>query len=155
MGNFVNSMQNFAKLSQLGNHLWRFIPPILCYCQPRSYDRITEDRLCGFWGGRLEALKYDNVNWNRCEVARVWTNGFLHQVPCTMTRAQHKSKGECFLPTHLSKLNPQPSSILQVSLTMHWIVTLKKVWSSVNGPHYSTAKKDCLKLCHGVKFLPL
>ena len=29
-----------------------------------------------------------------CEVARVSTNGFLHQVPCTMTRAQHKSKGE-------------------------------------------------------------
>ena len=26
------------KISQLGNHLWRFKPPILCYCQPRGYD---------------------------------------------------------------------------------------------------------------------
>ena len=62
-----------------------------------------------------------------------------------MTRAQQKSKGECLLPTHLSKLNPQPSSILQVSLTMHCIMSVKNLWSA-NGPDYSTAQKDCSKI---------
>lgn len=145
MRNFVNSIKILPNFSRLGNHLWRFILFFVTVTTKlwRNYRGST---LRFFWG-RVEALKCDNVNWNRCEVARVWTNGFLHQVLCTMTRAQHKSKGECLLPTHLSKLNPQPSSILQVSLTMHWIVTPKNLRLSVNGPHYSRTKKDCLKLC--------
>ena len=68
--------------------------------------------------GRHEALKYDKVNEKHvCEVARISTNDFLYQVLCVMISAQHKRKEECFLATYLSKLTPQPSSILQVSLS--------------------------------------
>ena len=68
--------------------------------------------------GRHETLKYDRVSEKHvCEVARISTNDFLHQVLCVMISAQHKRKEECFLATYLSKLTPQPSSILQVSLS--------------------------------------
>ena len=67
---------------------------------------------------RHEALKYDKVSEKHvCEVARTSTNDFLHQVLCVMIDAQHKRKEECSLATYLSKLTPQPSSILQVSLS--------------------------------------
>ena len=69
------------------------------------------------WGGH-EALKYDRVSEKHvCEVTRVSTNDFLHQVLCVMISSQHKREEECFLATYLSKLTPQPSSILQVSLS--------------------------------------
>ena len=68
--------------------------------------------------GRHEALKYDKVSEKHVfEVARISTNDFLYQVLCVMISAQHKRKEECFLATYLRKLTPQPSSILQVSLS--------------------------------------
>lgn len=69
------------------------------------------------WGGH-EALKYDRVSEKHvCEVTRVSTNDFLHQVLCVIISAQQKREEERFLATYLSKLTPQPSSILQVSLS--------------------------------------
>lgn len=129
-----------------------------------NYKGFKATNMAQWSWGRHEALKYDKVIKRKTCMwsGRISTNDFLHQVLCVMISTQHKRKEECFLATYLSKLTPQPSSILQVSLSNNAlnsdtlriygqiIVDIMTIVQLSKRP--TVIPLNCSKLCRVVKF---
>ena len=102
--------------------------------------------LANLWD-RLEALKYDNVNWNRC----MWSGPSLNQRFSSLgALCDDQSSTEIKRGMFTAHTSQQTESTTQQHLAgifnnAFCIMSVKNLWSA-NGPDYSTAQKDCSKI---------